>query len=266
MSALLELQGVSRTFGGLRAVDDVSMQVQPGTIHALIGPNGAGKTTTFNLVNGLLGLSSGRVLFDGRDVSRMPVHRRAACGIARTFQTPQLFESMSVLETVMSGCHLGGRLGPFGSMLAVGRKRSEERDIVRRAGAILERLGIADLAEVTSRNLPYGHRRLLEVARALATTPKLLLLDEVAAGLNATETARMANLVRSLAADGMAVLLVEHDMDFVMGVSQRITVLNFGSVLAEGTPQEISSNQAVIDAYIGASDDEDAQHEPGELK
>jgi ABC-type branched-subunit amino acid transport system ATPase component len=256
MNALLELQGVSKFFGGLQAVNNVSMRVMPGSIHALIGPNGAGKTTTFNLINGLLRLSSGRVIFKGIDVTNLAVHRRASCGIARTFQTPRLFDKMSVLETVMCGCHLSGRLGPFGSMFAFGRKRDEEHAILERAEHILVRVGIAELAEDTSGNLPYGYRRLLEVARALATSPNLLLLDEVAAGLNPTETARMADLVRSLAAEGIAVLLVEHDMTFVMGISHEITVLNFGGVLAEGSPSEVEANRAVIDAYLGAWEDE----------
>jgi branched-chain amino acid transport system ATP-binding protein len=257
MKPLLELQDVSKAFGGLQAVRNVSMQVLPGAIHALIGPNGAGKTTTFNLINGLLRLTTGRVTFDGRDVTNLSVHRRAACGIARTFQTPRLFDDMSVLETVMCGCHLSGRLGPFRSMFSLGDKRDEERQMLQRAEAVLERVGILDLAEARSGSLPYGHRRLLEVARGLAMSPKLLLLDEVAAGLNPTETARMGELVRSLADEGMAVLLVEHDMAFVMDVSHRITVLNFGSVLAEGTAAQIASNEAVIEAYIGSWDDDE---------
>jgi branched-chain amino acid transport system ATP-binding protein len=228
----------------------------PGSIHALIGPNGAGKTTTFNLINGLISVSSGRVIVGGRDVTRLAVHRRASLGIARTFQTPRLFDEMSVLETVMCGCHLHGRLGPFGSMFAFRRKRQEERNTLRRAEEILARVGIANLAEETSRILPYGHRRLLEVARGLAMSPKLLLMDEVAAGLNPTETACMADLVRSLAAEGIAVLLVEHDMSFVMGISERITVLNFGSVLCEGSPAEVATNQDVIEAYLGTPDGE----------
>jgi branched-chain amino acid transport system ATP-binding protein len=262
MTPLLELENVGKTFGGLQAVRNVSMQVMPGAIHALIGPNGAGKTTTFNLINGLLRLSSGRVRFDGRDVTHLSVHRRAACGIARTFQTPRLFDDMSVLETVMCGCHLHGRLGPFGSMFSLRGKRDEERRILARAEAVLDRVGILDLAEARSGSLPYGHRRLLEVARALAMSPQLLLLDEVAAGLNPTETARMGDLVRSLADDGIAVLLVEHDMPFVMGISERITVLNFGSVLAEGTAEEIASNEAVIEAYIGSWDDDEPSDAP----
>lgn len=256
MSPLLELRGVSRSFGGLQAVKNVSLKVRPGSIHALIGPNGAGKTTTFNLINGLQRLNAGQVLFDGTDVTRMAVHARAERGMARTFQTPKLFENMSVLETVMCGCHLSGSLGPLGAMFAVRRKRHEQCAALQRAEAVLARVGIQDLAELQCRNLAYGLRRLLEVARALAMSPKLLLLDEVAAGLNPTETAQMAALVRSLAAEGIAVLLVEHDMAFVMGVSQEITVLNFGSVLAQGTPQQIAGNQEVIDAYIGTWDEE----------
>lgn len=257
MSALLELSGVSKSFGGLHAVKDVSMEVAAASIHALIGPNGAGKTTTFNLINGLARLSGGRIRLDGQDVSGWPVHELAAKGIARTFQTPRLFENMSVVETVMCGCHLSGELGPLGSVFAFRRKRKEEAAILERAHRVLARVGIAELAEQQSNSLSYGYRRLLEVARALATSPKLLLLDEVAAGLNQTETMRMAELVRSLSAEGIAVLLVEHDMPFVMGVSDRITVLNFGSVLAEGSPEEVSSNEQVVEAYIGSWDDEE---------
>jgi len=256
VDALLRLDCVSKSFGGLQAVNEVTMAVQPASIHALIGPNGAGKTTTFNLVNGVQALSSGRIQFEGVDVTGWPVHRLAARGIARTFQTPRLFDDLSVIETVMCGAHLSGRVGPLGAMFRLGLKRREETRLIDEAERVLNRVDMANLAEERSRNLSYGYRRLLEVARALATRPKLLLLDEVAAGLNPTETARIAELVRALARDGMAVLLVEHDMTFVMSISERVTVLNFGSVLAEGTPQEVSRNPEVVEAYLGNWDED----------
>ncbi|NGM86499.1 ABC transporter ATP-binding protein [Parapusillimonas sp. SGNA-6] len=251
-SVLLELRNVGKSFGGLHAVRNVSMQVRPASIHALIGPNGAGKTTTFNLVNGILPVSSGKVIFQGVDITGWPVHKLAAAGIARTFQTPQLFDDMTVLETVMCGCHLRGTLGPVRSMFAMRRKQHEEKAILDRAVRLLERVGLDEFMDEKAANLSYGHRRVLEVARALGTDPKLLMLDEVAAGLNPTETQYIAGLIRQFVAEGMAVLLVEHDMPFVMGISDKVTVLNFGEVLAEGLPQEVAANPSVIQAYIGS--------------
>lgn len=253
---LLRLHGISKSFGGLHAVKDVTMSVRRSSIHALIGPNGAGKTTTFNLINGVYPVTAGRIFFDGQDVTKLASYRRAAKGMARTFQTPQLFERMSVIETVLCGAHLRGRIGPLGGMLGVKRKRKEEMRLLAEAEAVLERVGLADLAEEEARNLSYGHRRLLEMARALASRPKLLLLDEVAAGLNPSETAEIAKLVRSVAEQGIGVLLVEHDMKFVMSISECVTVLNFGSVLAEGIPEDVSVDQQVIEAYLGNWDDD----------
>jgi len=253
---LLELKGVSKSFGGLHAVKDVTMSVRESSIHALIGPNGAGKTTTFNLINGVMPVSAGRIVFDGQDVTGLPPHRRAARGMARTFQTPQLFESMSVIETVLCGAHLRGRIGPVGGMFGFSSKRSEEARLLKEAEIVLDLVGLADLVEEMSRNVSYGHRRLLEVARALASRPSLLLLDEVAAGLNPSETTQIAKLVRSVAEEGIGVLLVEHDMKFVMSISECVTVLNFGSVLAEGEPEDVSRNQQVIEAYLGNWDED----------
>ncbi|QAA94637.1 ABC transporter ATP-binding protein [Pollutimonas thiosulfatoxidans] len=252
---LLELVNVGKSFGGLRAVHNVSMQVSAGAIHALIGPNGAGKTTTFNLINGIAPVSTGKIIFQGKDITGWPVHKLAAAGIARTFQTPQLFDEMTVIETVMAGCHLRGRLGPLRSMFAFRRKRHEEQAILDQASNLLRRVGLEGLMDEKAANLSYGHRRVLEVARALGTNPKLLLLDEVAAGLNPTETQYIATLIRQFAAEGMAILLVEHDMHFVMDMSHKVTVLNFGEVLAEGLPNEVASDPSVIEAYIGSWED-----------
>lgn len=253
--ALLELVNVNKVFGGLQAVRNVSMAVRPAAIHALIGPNGAGKTTTFNLINGVLPVSSGKIIFQNTDVTNWPIHKLAAAGIGRTFQTPRLFDDMTVIETVMCGCHLHGNHGPLRSMFSLGGKRREEQAILDHALSLLDRVGLADLKNEKAINLSYGHRRVLEVARALGTNPKLLLLDEVAAGLNPTETQYIADLIRQFAAEGMAILLVEHDMHFVMGVSDTVTVLNFGEILAEGLPGEVASNPDVIEAYIGNWED-----------
>lgn len=254
-TTLLELANVGKSFGGLQAVRDVSMKVRPASIHALIGPNGAGKTTTFNLINGIAPVSNGKIFFQGSDVTGWSVHKLAAAGIARTFQTPQLFNEMTVIESVMCGCHLRGRLGPLKSMFTLRSKRQEESAILDYAIELLKRVGLDNLMDERAANLSYGHRRVLEVARALGTNPKLLLLDEVAAGLNPTETQYIANLIRQFASEGMAILLVEHDMHFVMDMSHTVTVLNFGEVLAEGLPSEVASNPDVIEAYIGNWED-----------
>lgn len=250
-ASVLATENLSRRFGGLLAVDDVSFSVRPGTIHGLIGPNGAGKTTLFNLVTGLITPTAGRILLDGRDITSMPAHDRVAAGLSRTFQTPQLFEDMTVLETVMTGRHVRSHIGIVGSMFRVGAKRREEGEVEAAAFALLREVGLEAHAGTLARNLAYGQRRALEIARALATEPRVLLLDEVTAGLNPVETNFVANIVRQLRQRGVTVLLVEHDMRFVMGLSECVTVLNFGRRLAEGTPDEILNNEEVIVAYLG---------------
>jgi branched-chain amino acid transport system ATP-binding protein len=248
---ILELDGVTRRFGGLVAVNDVTMAVRPRTIHGVIGPNGAGKSTTFDLVSGLTTPSAGTIRLDGRDITGLSVEGRVAAGICRTFQTPRLFEDMTVLETAMTGRHLHGRMGVFGSMFAIRAKFRDEAAIMAEAWRVLDLVGLRDEADTLTGALSYGRRRLVEIARALASGPRILLLDEVASGLNPVETEAVGHLIRNLVAGGLTVVLVEHDMRFVMSVCEHITALNFGRVIADGTPREIAADEAVVEAYLG---------------
>jgi branched-chain amino acid transport system ATP-binding protein len=247
----LQVEGVVRDFGGLRAVDSVDMAVRRGSIHGLVGPNGAGKTTLFNVVAGLYPATRGRVVVNGTDVTRLAPEARVAAGLCRTFQTPQLFEDMTVFETVMAGCHRAGHIGILGSMMRFGAKRRDEDRLRALATTQIEAVGLQAQKHVLARNLSYGQRRLLEIARALATGPSVLLLDEVTAGLNPNETDEVAALIRRIVGGNATVVLIEHDMRFVMGLSERVTVLNFGRKLAEGTPAEIVNNEEVVMAYLG---------------
>ncbi len=250
-SAILELTAVTRRFGGLVAVRDLDMSVAAGSIHGLIGPNGAGKSTAFDLVSGITPLSAGTIRFDGQDVTRASVEARVAAGLCRTFQTPRLFEAMTALETVMTGCHRLAACGFLASTFAIGAKRRDEAATADRAHGLLRFVGLESDTETPVSQLSYGRRRLVEIARALATGPKLLLLDEVASGLNPVETAFVADIVRRLAQDGMTVILVEHDMRFILGICERVTVLNFGARIADGSPAEIVADEAVVEAYLG---------------
>lgn len=248
---LLELQGVTRRFGGLVAVRSLDMEVRRGAIHGLIGPNGAGKSTAFDLISGLTALSDGTVRFDGEDISRRPAEARVKAGICRTFQTPRLFENMTALETVMTGLHRHARCGFWASTFAFGGKKRDEARIAHEAFALLEFLGVAQQAHTVVSQLPYGPRRLVEIARALATRPKLLMLDEVASGLNPVETGFVADVIRRLRADGLTIMLVEHDMRFIMNICDHVTVLNFGARIADAAPDHIATNPGVIEAYLG---------------
>jgi branched-chain amino acid transport system ATP-binding protein len=249
---LLELKNVSKSFGGVNAVNNLSLVVAPGTIHGLVGPNGAGKTTAFNLISGVLKVNQGEIEMDGAKITNLSVNGRVKKGICRTFQTPHLFEDMSALETVMTGCHIHGSIGIIGSMFRVISKLREEATLEISALQYLKKVALEEYKDTITRNLSYGHRRLLEIARALATNPKILLLDEVVAGLNLVETQSVGNLIRSLAKEGITILIVEHDMRFIIGLCDNITVLNFGFKIAEGTPEEIVRNQEVIKAYLGS--------------
>jgi branched-chain amino acid transport system ATP-binding protein len=248
---LLELKDVTRRFGGLVAVNNLGMTVRAGSIHGLIGPNGAGKSTAFDLVSGLTPVSEGTIRFDGKDITRARVEDRVAAGICRTFQTSRLFEKMTALEVVMTGAHLRGETGILGSMFSFKGKANDERRLAERSWRLLETVGLSAEAEQPVAGMSYGKRRLVEIARALATQPSLLLLDEVASGLNPVETVAVGNLIRRLAKDGLTIVVVEHDMQFVMDLCEQITVLNFGSNIANGTPAEIVANQEVIEAYLG---------------
>jgi len=249
--SLLEIRSLSRSFGGLKAVDEVSFAVPAGAIKSVIGPNGAGKTTLFNLISGMLACDSGTVLQNGREISGFQPHRIAELGISRTFQTTKLFSRMSVLENVMVGRHTRTKAGFLAGVLNLPWTWKEEREIRERSLELLDSLGLADAAGELASNLPFGRQRLLEIARALATEPSLLMLDEPAAGLNIYETREMADLVLKIRGWGISVLLVEHDMSLVMDISDEIVVLNYGRKVAEGEPAEIQRDPEVIRIYLG---------------
>ena len=247
----LEIRELSRSFGGLKAVNDVSFMVRTGSIKSVIGPNGAGKTTLFNLISGMLPCDSGIILQNGRDITGFQPHRIAKLGISRTFQTTKLFSRMTVLENVMVGRHPRTRAGFLSGVLNLPWTWKEEREIRERSLELLGILGLNDAAGEPASNLPFGKQRLLEIARALATEPSLLLLDEPAAGLNIYETREMADIVLKIREWGITVLLVEHDMSLVMDISDEIVVLNYGRKVAEGEPSQIQRDPEVIRIYLG---------------
>jgi branched-chain amino acid transport system ATP-binding protein len=251
MTALLEAKSLTKTFGGLRAVSRVDFAVQPGQIFSLIGPNGAGKTTVFNCITGFCAPDGGDVFFEGAPIGRLQPHRITERGIARTFQCVRLFGEMTALENVMVGRFCRTRCGSWRAMMRSAAARREDQETARLAMEQLQFVGLADKSDVWARNLPYGQQRRLEIARALATNPKLLLLDEPGAGMNPQEIAEVMELIRAIRQRGITVLLIEHHMQLVMGISDRIAVLDHGEKIAEGTPQEVCCNPAVVAAYLG---------------
>jgi branched-chain amino acid transport system ATP-binding protein len=251
---LLEVKNLSKRFGGLQAVKDVSFTVEPGSIKAVIGPNGAGKTTLFNLVSGFLAPDAGTVVFNGVPIHNRSPHEIAAQGLSRTFQHIKLFSHMTALENVMVGRHVRSRAGFIAGMLNLPGTRREQHSVREKSLAILDALGLADLAGREATSLSYGQQRIVELARALASEPGMLLLDEPAAGLNMRETADMARLIAAIRKQGVTVLIVEHDMSLVMNISDEIIVLSYGEKIADDAPHAIQKNPEVIRVYLGEDD------------